>query len=196
MPPDMARTSLLIRGGCVLCTPADLYSLAVLKWAQNYKTYHQGIRLWLHTLNLVSLQTRLWLDDIFNLFVQRSLAYWGKKKEKKVRWARRKMSRHRNTFVSGGVRCVAVIYGSTYVCDMKGHSSHSSSVCGRRTLAEEFQCDTWTIHHGGRPSAARSTHPPRILRTLGVGIGMCQRCPLECSRMSTKIGSKHRFKKN
>lgn len=104
-----------------------------------------------------------------------------KKRRERERWVGRKMSRHRNTFVSGGVRCVAVIYGSTYVCDMKGHSSHSSSVCGSTTLAEEFQCNTWAIHHGGRPSVAwqggggegwRSAHPPRILRTLGVGIRM------------------------
>lgn len=40
----------------------------------------------LHPLNLVSLLTRLWLDDIFNLFVQRSLAYWGKKKKRKMTW--------------------------------------------------------------------------------------------------------------
>lgn len=104
------------------------------------------------------------------------------------------MGRHRNTFVSGGVQCVAVIYGSTYVCDMKGHLSHSSSVCGRRTLAEEFQCDTWAIHHGGRPSMARSTHPPRILRTLSFGIRMHQHWPLECSKMSTKIGLRKRPK--
>lgn len=110
----------------------------------------------LHPLNLVSLLTRLWLDDIFNLFVQRSLAYWGKKKRE--RWLGRKMSRHRNTFVSGRVRYVAVIYGSTYVCDMKGHSSRSSSERGSRMLAEEFQCDAWAIHHCGRPSVAwRST---------------------------------------
>lgn len=78
-------TSLLIRGGCVLCTLVDLYSLAVLQWAQNYKTYHWRIQplLLLHSLNLVILQTRPWLDDIFNLFVQRSLAYWGKEKKKR-----------------------------------------------------------------------------------------------------------------
>lgn len=45
------------------------------------------------------------------------------------------MSRHRNTFVSGRVLCVAVIYGSSYVWDMKGHSSHSSSVCGSRRIS-------------------------------------------------------------
>lgn len=181
--PDIPRgTSLLIRGGCVLCTLVDLYSLAVLQWAQNYKTYSWRSQplLLLHSLNLVTLQTRLWLDDIFNLFVQRSLAYWGKKK--KERWVGRKMSRHRNTFVSGSVQCVAVIYGSTYVCDMKGHSSHSSSVCGSRTPAEEFQCDTWAMHHGVDVppwrGEARSTHPPRILRTLSVGIRMHQRCRL------------------
>lgn len=183
-------TSLLIRGGCVLCTLVDLYSLAVLQWAQNYKTYHwriQPLRL-LHSLNLVILQTRPWLDDIFNLFVQRSLAYWGKGK-KRERWAGRKMSRHRSTFVSGAVRCVAVIYGSTYVCDMKGHSSHSSSVRGRRTPAEEFQCDTWAMHHGVDVppwrGEARSTHPPRILRTLSVGIRMHKRCP---QRLGSKRG--------
>lgn len=172
-------TSSLIWGGCVLCTLVDLYSLAVLQWAQNYKTYHQRIQPLLLLHSIFPLQTRLWLDDIFNLFVQRSLAYWGKKKKReRERWVGRKMSRHRNTFVSGGVRCVAVIYGSTYVCNMTGHSSHSSSVCGRRTLAEEFQCDTWAIHHGERPCVARSAHPPRILRTLSVGIRMRQRCLL------------------
>lgn len=35
------------------------------------------------------------------------------------------MSRHGDTFVSAGVRHVAVIYGSTYVRNMKAHSSRS-----------------------------------------------------------------------
>ncbi len=85
--PDIPRgTSSLLQGGCVLCTLVDLHSLAVLQWAQNYKTYRWRIQplLLLHSLNLVSLQTRLWLDDIFNLFVQRSLAYWGKKKKREM----------------------------------------------------------------------------------------------------------------
>lgn len=68
---------------------------------------------------------------------KRSSAYCGKgeKKKKHRDELGRKMSRHRNTFVSGGVRCVAVIYGSTYVCDTKAHSSHSSSVCGSRRIS-------------------------------------------------------------
>lgn len=67
------------------------------------------------------------------------------------------MSRHRNTFVSGGVRCVAVIYGSTYVCNMKGHSSHSCSVwqenAGRRI----------SMRHSGNTS--RRTSPCGTLST-------------------------------
>lgn len=87
------------------------------------------------------------------------------------------MSRHRNSFVSGAVRGVAVIYGSTYVANMTGHSSPSSSVGSRRTLAEEFQCDTRAIHHSERLGATRSTHPPRILSTLTAGVEKLQRCP-------------------
>ncbi len=38
--PDIpGGTSLSIRGGCVLCALEDLYTLAVLQWARNYKTY-------------------------------------------------------------------------------------------------------------------------------------------------------------
>lgn len=146
----------------------------------------------LHPLNLVSLLTRLWLDDIFNLFVQRSLAYWGKKKRE--RWLGRKMSRHRNTFVSGRVRYVAVIYGSTYVCDMKGHSSRSSSERGSRMLAECWQKNFnatlgqyITVDVPLWRGEALSTHPPRTLRILDVGIKVHRRCPLKCSMMSTKI---------
>jgi len=60
------------------------------------------------------------------------------------------MSCHRNTFVSGSVLCVAVIYGSTYVCDMKGHSSHSSSDCGSRRISMRHLGNTswWTSLHG------------------------------------------------
>lgn len=36
--------------------------------------------LFFHLLNLISPPTRLWLDSIFNLFVQSSLAHWGNKK--------------------------------------------------------------------------------------------------------------------
>lgn len=82
------------------------------------------------------------------------------------------MSRHRNTFVSAGVGRVAVIYGSTYVCDMTGHSSHSSSLCGTTTPAEEFQCDARAMHHGRTSlcgAARRVQHiPPRGLNSGGM----------------------------
>lgn len=119
----------------------NIHTLAVLPCCQ------QSIHSRFPPLNLLSLLTRLWLDDIFNLFVQRSLAHWGNKKE---RCPRRKMSRHRNTFVSGCVLCVAVIYGSSYVWDMKVHSSHSSSVCGSRRISMWHWGNTsrWTSLHG------------------------------------------------
>lgn len=88
-------TSLLIRGGCVLCSPIKLYFLAVLQWAQNYKTccWKTSAPFSCLTHSIISLQTTPGLDGIFNLFVQRSLAYWGKKKKREremsgeERWA-------------------------------------------------------------------------------------------------------------
>lgn len=74
------RTSLLIQGKCVLCTigrSSHFGCPSVLPMKHS---------LLFPPLNLVSLLTRLWLDDIFNLFVQRSLAYWGKRKKRKMTW--------------------------------------------------------------------------------------------------------------
>lgn len=80
-----------MRWVCFMCLSRSLV-LAVLQCTQNYKTYCWNIQpvFSCFTHSILSLLTRLWLDDIFNLFVQRSLAYWGKEKKRdewEERWA-------------------------------------------------------------------------------------------------------------
>lgn len=141
----------------------------------------------LRPLSLASPLTRRWLDDIFNLFVQRSLAHWGNKKKKRERCLRRKMSCHRNTFVSGSARCVAVIYGSTYVWNMKGHSSHSSSVCGGRRIS------MWRSGNTSRRTPLHGTarHFQHIRLSFSDSTVLHQHCPLPSSRVSTEVWLKN-----
>ena len=102
---------------------------------------------------------------------KRSSAYWGKgeKKKKHRDELGRKMSRHRNTFVSG-------IYGSTYVCDTKAHSSHSSSVCGSRRIS---MCRSGRFITADVSSWHGQHIRPRIVRILVLASGH--------TKMSTKM---------
>lgn len=127
------------------------------RWEMSFKCFiAKNVRHHVLCLCLLFWQENVIVHDIFNPFVQRSLAHWDEKQiREKGKWARRRKSRHGSACVSGGVWCVAGIDGSAYVWNMTGHSSRHSSVCSSRRISMGHSGDP---SHCTSPSSTHASH--------------------------------------
>lgn len=120
----------------------------------------------LRPLNLASLLTRPWLDDIFNLFVQRSLAHWGNKK-------RREMSRKKDELSSKHIcvrqraMCCSNLWEHLCLKHEGAFITFLLSLWRQKnfnvTLGQYITLDVPPWH-----GEALSTHPPLIFRLHSV----------------------------